>query len=396
MKKKILAAILALSIASISGLSAFAADTTDQEEIKIAEESYVDTVVDMLDKDWYGGVYYEGDTVHIIATDGNAENIQSLVKRTRNADGVNTIVVDSAANTRSGDGVYSITELESAKEYLLSKQDDLGIVAVGFNGEENALAVYLDNYENVTDEQKDAIVTESEVKNIMFRDAKVFLFMGEDVVIEENETAEDNEAVVSPRAANAIKGGDWLCYSNGSKWSTLTTSAVYDFGGANQQKGLFTCGHGWNVGDSVYWNGQKIGTVMIRNQSGDTDFSFVKISSDAYNTKGYMLGGKIQLTGRRNPSTSMSIKSFGAVGGVRTGKVLDTNISGEWSNIYFDDLFSTTIPTNNGDSGSAYTYNDTDLVGILKGGYGGYSVSVGTKIMNIINQYNVQPSYSSK
>ena len=361
MKKKILAAILALSIASISGLSAFAADTTDQEEIKIAEESYVDTVVDMLDKDWYGGVYYEGDTVHIIATDGNAENIQSLVKRTRNADGVNTIVVDSAANTRSGDGVYSITELESAKEYLLSKQDDLGIVAVGFNGEENALAVYLDNYENVTDEQKDAIVTESEVKNIMFRDAKVFLFMGEDVVIEENETAEDNEAVVSPRAANAIKGGDWLCYSNGSKWSTLTTSAVYDFGGANQQKGLFTCGHGWNVGDSVYWNGQKI-----------------------------------QLTGRRNPSTSMSIKSFGAVGGVRTGKVLDTNISGEWSNIYFDDLFSTTIPTNNGDSGSAYTYNDTDLVGILKGGYGGYSVSVGTKIMNIINQYNVQPSYSSK
>lgn len=384
MYRKIFAVILVLTLLCTSSFSAFAADTPDQK-VEVLTESDVDIVIDSLDKDWYGGVYYEGDTIHIIATEGNAANIQALFKTSRNADPMDTIVVDSTSDRRTSEKVYSITELENAKQELLASSSELGIVAVGVNGKANALAVFLDDYDNVTDLQKDEILAASEVKNILFRDAKVFGFIGAD--IDEELNSEDSQTAAEPKSLT-LYGGQMLSKDNGTRWSTLTTSAVYDWGGSNQMIGFMTCGHGWSVGDSVYRNGTRVGTVRILNQGDDTDFAFVESS---YNTHGYMTDGN-RLTKRRNPSTGMSIKSYGASSGIQSGSVQDTDIDGEWEEIDFYDLFSTSIPTALGDSGAAYTYNNKYLVGILKGGLGGYSVSVGTKVLNIINGFDVQPS----
>lgn len=383
MYRKIFAVIVVLTLLCTSSFSAFAVDAPDQE-VEVLTESYVDIVVSSLDKDWYGGVYYEGDTIHIIATDGNAANIQALLKTSRNAGTMDTIVVDSVINRRTSEKVYSITELENAKQELLAISSELGIVAVGFNGKANALAIFLDDYDNVTDSQKDEIVATSAIKNILFRDAKVFGFIGAD--LDEEHNSGDSKTAAEPKALT-LYGGQMLSRSDGV-WSTLTTSAVYDWGGSNQMIGFMTCGHGWTVGASVYRSGTKVGTVRILNEGDDTDFAFVESS---YNTHGYMTDGN-RLTGRRNPTTGMSIKSYGASSGIKNGSVQDTDIDGEWQGIDFYDLFSTSISTALGDSGAAYTYNNKDLVGVLKGGLGGYSVSVGTKVLNIINGFDVQPS----
>lgn len=163
---------------------------------------------------------------------------------------------------------------------------------------------------------------------------------------------------------------------------------------------FLTCGHGWSDGDKVFWKNssggnEEIGTVKRRNHSGKTDFSFVELKDQnlSYYTFGYMTDKNVQVTGKINPTTGMSIESYGAKSGIKSESVKATNISGEWSNIQFTDLFSASIPTQEGDSGTAYIYNNSKLVGILKGGLGGYDVSVGIKIMDIVNQFGIQVTY---
>ena len=83
------------------------------------------------------------------------------------------------------------------------------------------------------------------------------------------------------------------------------------------------------------------------------------------------------------PRTGMRLTAYGATSGKTSGKVTDTSVDGYWSNIYFDELFLTDIPTSPGDSGAPYIYNSSangSIVGILKGGKGGYDNSVGTDI----------------
>ena len=133
-------------------------------------------------------------------------------------------------------------------------------------------------------------------------------------------------------------------------------------------------------------NGVYLGEVMTRKQSGDADYAFIESS---YNSNGYMTNGD-RLTGRKNPTTGMAVKCYANVSGVQSGEVLDTSISGEWSGISFNDLFSTDISTASGDSGSAFA-NGSNIVGIMKGGLGGYDISVGVKINNITED-NILPS----
>lgn len=155
-----------------------------ESEVQVAQGSYVDAVVDALNEDWYGGVYYEGDTVHIIATQGNAEKIQAVINRIPDPDEINIFVVDTAVKGRRNAKVYSITEMKKAQADLLSRLKELGIIAVGFNGQENALTIYLADYENATDAQKEKIVAASSVKNIIFNDGIIFSFL-DDYIDEE-------------------------------------------------------------------------------------------------------------------------------------------------------------------------------------------------------------------
>lgn len=170
MKKKTIAILLA-SVMTLSSLTTVYASSpqaessqSDTPAITIAEESPVDAVIDSLDKDSYGGIYYEGETLHIIPVPGCEEELARATSVLARGTAPVSVSIDPVAKT---DTVYSMTQLEEAQSYLLENLQQLGIIAVGLNGMENALAVYLN------DGDEETILAASPVKNILFRNGDV-------------------------------------------------------------------------------------------------------------------------------------------------------------------------------------------------------------------------------
>ena len=383
MGKRIMAILLASTMAVGMATTAYAveasAEAADTASITIAEENPIDVAVDALDKHTYGGIYYdENDVLHIIPVSGYesvvAQSVNAPLTRANQA-----VVIDNASAKKT---VYSMAELEEAQKYLLDNLEEFGIIGVGFNGEANALAVYLDDGDEST------IMAASPVKNIIFRDGDMLKFSEKDEAME----PVDNDAIDTAGTARlTVKGGQRCTSASGTYFSTIATSAVYDYGGPNETTGFLTCGHGWSIGDSIYVNGVYLGEVMTRKQSGDADYAFI---ASSYNSNGYMTNGD-RLTGRQDPTTGMSVKCYAAVSGIQSGEFLDTDISGSWgtNGVSYDfyDLFSTDISTINGDSGAAFAHG-SNIVGIMKGATDNtYQNSVGVKIENIAN-YDVLPS----
>lgn len=144
----------ALTILVYNSMCVYASDDTTDTVIKDFDESKlsiildddpVDVFVDQLDKDIYGGLYYENDIPHIAATTAeNAKLIQSMLQKQRG--GVPQIIVDDPSVNRSNSVVYSVNELHQAQKQLLDNRNELNIMAVGINTQENAVAVYLNDF----------------------------------------------------------------------------------------------------------------------------------------------------------------------------------------------------------------------------------------------------------
>ncbi len=377
----LLASTMAVGVATTAYAVEAPMEAADTASITIAEENPIDVAVDALDKHTYGGIYYdENDVLHIIPVSGYesvvAQSVNAPLTRANQA-----VVIDNASAKKT---VYSMAELEEAKKYLLDNLEELGIIGVGFNGEANALAVYLDDGDEAT------IMAASPVKNIIFRDGDMLKFSENG---EEMEPVDNDANDTAGTARLTVRGGQLLeSWDSGQYYcSTLATSAVYDYGGPNETTGFLTCGHGWSKGDSVYLNGVYLGEIMTRKQSGDADYAFIKSS---YNSNGYMVNGD-RLTGRQDPTTGMSVKCYKSASKIHSGEVLDTDISGRWgtNGVGYDfyDLFSTDISTDYGYSGAAFAHG-SNIVGIMKGATDTtLQESVGVKIENIAN-YDVLPS----
>lgn len=186
--RKILSIVLAMALMLTFSVGAVAAegDETNQDngsksiatagKLKTAPKNELNVLVDSFDKDWYGGIYYVDDVIHIIATAGHAEDIRSCIGSPQRKIRNNTFVVDDPTKNKNAVTVYSLNELEAAKEDLLAQADDLGIIGVGFNGKYNALAVYTNHFDSLTEKQKNAIIEKSLAKNIIFRDGRVLMF----------------------------------------------------------------------------------------------------------------------------------------------------------------------------------------------------------------------------
>ena len=394
-KAKIAAAVLALVVSSTMSVSAVDEQNESFDLSKISiilNEDPVDSFVDSLDTDWYGGVYYENDIPHIISTNGNAENIQNALNKRRSSE-LSNIIID-VTSARAANTVYSIEELRAAKENVLDKMDELGVIGVGLNGQNNAISVFVEDLDDSTATMQNAIISCAGISNVLFRDAS-------DLPVEPYDLPTDNnDNAIMPRYT--VRGGTKIVCRETGGWSTLATSAVYDYGGDDETYGFLTCGHDWAVGYTALYgssSGSVLGTVLYREESGNVDYSFIESNQ---NSNGYMTDGT-QLTSRKRPSTGLSVKVYGArtyqlLGSYATGSITDTEISGEWDEIMFSDLFLTTAPTIDGDSGGAFVYNSSSIVGIMKGAkgkttnsYGQYVNSVGVDIYNIAAD-NILPS----
>lgn len=88
MCKKLLAIVLAIGMACSFSVLAVAEDG-DTEEVTTLTESPLDAIVKAMDKEWYGGIYFEGeDVVHFVATEGNTTNIQALLNAKKRLSGI--------------------------------------------------------------------------------------------------------------------------------------------------------------------------------------------------------------------------------------------------------------------------------------------------------------------
>lgn len=370
----------------------------DESKISIIlDDDPIDVFVDQIDKDIYGGLYYENDIPHIIATSTENKNIiQNMIQRQRG--NISEIIVDDPSISRSSSTIYSMNELYQAQEQILDNLEELEVIAVGINSQENALTVYFDDFSNVTDEMKEDVIFYSEIENILFRSA-------DDLVLQldlPNDSTDTDQSIASASLRYTVRGGNKIVSYQTGNWSTLTTSAVYDYGGPDETQGFLTCGHGWTLGEQVRYQsryGNVLGTVLFRKEGGTLDYSFIESSQ---NSNGYMTDGA-QLSSRRRPCTGLSIKVYGAktyeiTGSYATGTIEDINISGNWGGYSFSNLFLTTAPTASGDSGGAFVSGTSSIVGIMKGAKGTtmnnneqYINSVGVSIYEIADD-NILPS----
>ncbi len=331
----------------------------------LKEDRTVPALQKALDHHTYAGIYYEGDTVRVVAARGMERLCDETVKQTFMSAGPDRseIIVVPGPKTNASLPIYSMAELEEAKKTLLAKGERLGIVGVGFNGRENALGVYVRDYENITEKEKAYILEHTDVKKILFRDSSVLGF-GDD----QNKIKAGIDAGVLKAGLRAdppgvaIRGGDMLMNKDYVRHSTLATSGVYRKGKEGEVRGFITCGHGYNVGEAVYNGWLQLGTVKYRNESNRTDVAFIE---SQHTSNGYMSDG-VQVTSSKAPAAGLEVVMYGGMSGKKSGEVVDTDISGTWKKIPFTGLFSTTCVTQDGDSGSAFVNGNCYMVGILK------------------------------
>jgi hypothetical protein len=126
-----------------------------------------------LSKDWYGGVYVEDNTFHILAL---KETYSLLVKKV-DEEYIGqeiALVVDDPETAK----IYSLNELYAAADILRPAWDELGIVGMStihLNRDNkpvtNGLGVDIDKKIPLTEELKEKILNMVEVKNIDFSSA---------------------------------------------------------------------------------------------------------------------------------------------------------------------------------------------------------------------------------
>ncbi|HWP51462.1 MAG TPA: hypothetical protein VN626_07170, partial [Clostridia bacterium] len=137
-------------------------------------------------------------------------------------------------------------------------------------------------------------------------------------------------ASVTASSTINIYGGKWLYTQSGysDAWSTLADSASYRYGTSSQKDGFITCGHGWDVGDSVYYGNTYLGKITYKWRNEYVDVAFVE--SSHYSTGRMLSSSGPYVTSRGNPTSGATIYMYGA-NGVKSGKVINTNIDGWWS-----------------------------------------------------------------
>lgn len=407
--RKLVSVLLAVSMCAITATTAFAEEEKEGQDVTdtwdeitlLLEDDPFDLFIDSLDKELYGGVYYENDTPHLMATSvSNADAIRALLKAKDSS--LPNIVIDVPSAKKNG-AIYSMNDLYNAKENVLEHLHELNqVVGVGIRSRENSISVYVENLNGLEEATKEAIVDDAQIDNVLFFDAEILPLTQTELPVEAEQSMAEPDDTSNITHKYTVRGGTKIVSSSTGKWATLTTSAVYKYKKTGQTQGFLTCGHGWTVGETICYNsryGNVLGTVLLRKESGNVDYAFIESKQ---NSDGYLTDGNC-ITNKKHPVEGMSLSAYGAwtaenLNTISTGEITDVSISGKWNDINFNDLFLTTVPTHEGDSGAPLVYNNNYIVGIMKGAkskaqneLGQYKYGVGVKIYNVVSD-DVQPS----
>lgn len=291
---------------------------------------------------------------HIASPD--PEKIQNQVNRNR---AIASVPIEKVE--------YSWQDLLDAKKALLAIQDELEITAVGFDASENALTIFAGE---LSEEQKQAVIDASPVKNVLFYGDAFLLSIGSGSGEEAASSESEDETVMPAAAPSSLMGGQWLQNSKGSNWSTVGYGAVQNRGTSSQKIGYVTCGHGYKAGQSVYQGGNLIGTARSVKVSSGIDIAFIESDIPYTGQK-----NDIIVKTYSNPTVGREVYMYGAKSGSKSGTIKSTDISGKWQSgstiTSHDDLFSFNFPSQSGDSGSALIEltpdNEYNLIGLNVG-----------------------------
>lgn len=316
------------------------AETTDESPIDAGvalTEDPLNQFIENLDPKLHSGIYAdENGETHIASPD--PEKIQNQVNRNR---AIASVPIEKVE--------YSWQDLLDAQKALLAIQHELGITAVGLDASENALTIFAGE---LSEEQKQAVIDASPVKNVLFYGDAFLLSIGSGSGEEAASNESEDGSVMPAATPSSLMGGQWLQNSKGSNWSTVGYGAFQNYGTSSQRTGYVTCGHGYKAGQSVYQGSNLIGTARSVNVSSGIDIAFIE-SDIPY-------GGQkngITADSYTSPTAGRSVYMCGAKSGNKNGKINSTDISGKWQSgstiTSHAGLFSFTFPSQAGDSGSA-------------------------------------------
>ncbi len=306
----------------------------------------LDLLIDSLNPALHSGLYYN-ENHQLCLGSPDSEALKKELS-SRNMSDMETFEI---VNTK-----YSIKDLSKAQEQLLEQRELLGISAVGFDILNNGLALFVPDIKTRNSNDFASIVN---MPIVIVPDIYV---NNKPIASKPKEEKQDLISEKEIQARITLKSGSWLAKSSGNNWCTLGAWALHN----NGDVGFVTSAHGWgSIGCRAYSGSTIIGTSTEKQQAGSVDAIFFRKNSNL-TWGGYRNGNPIDQIS--NPRVNDSVTMLG-VRGTKTGRVMYINISGNFEDGYFSDMFCYNFMPIAGDSGSAIIArrNSQDvLVGLNK------------------------------
>ncbi len=281
--------------------------------------------------DEYGGEYIEDDKLVIQLTENTTENQQKYRELCGNSDKVIFEEVE-----------YSLNYLNSLDSEAKKLYENYKVTSFGVDRKNNRYFIHVEK------EDLDKVIAE----HSRSRSSSPIIF---------------EEGAPIESMSKAIIGGDSVIGPLSD--STITASGTY------QRKTAFlTCGHGYNEGDIMNYDGVDIGEIVVHKckDGGYGDYSIITVTNSNYIKSLKVRGASgtpYQLSGTGVAPVGTAIRMYGKETGYATGyvSVVNTSITSNCGLTYGLSVCWLNKYPAHGDSGGPF-YTSNKLIGLLKGG----------------------------
>lgn len=322
--KRFLAIILSLSTTLALAGSAYAFEGGNEPSF-LEDDSYSE-IIESLNPGDYGGIYMEGDVLHITAVDP-AKLERSIPSMARSVD----IIIQPAQ--------YTYEELRSSQGKLENQMQELDIFEIYTNPRTNSLVVTSPTW---NEEKQEAVREVTGIQNLEF-------------VTEEN----TNDVVV-----DAICG-DKISTSHGNY--SLACSVVWNKS-TSPVYGFVTAGHGNSIGDEFYYlDSDYMGEITKMSYSGNLDVALIERNANAPAATTELCDGS-SITHSGAPVVGNKVTHFGFKSSSVDGEIISIDATVmHTTGVTLKNMIKSSAPLLSGDSGGpvvAYRDGNNILVGI--------------------------------
>lgn len=271
---------------------------------------------------------------------------------------------------------YTLAELKTIQKKMVDYFKIEGFNSIDLDTINNQIVVHLP--ESLPHPRKALFSTEIPVDAITI----VYEENGEYTSGKENLSTMESSVDVSPLATytNVVPG---TAGYNGGGYCTFSWGLQY--------KGKYCylfAGHGADVGDSIFYNGQNIGKTIYSKVDGRLDCAIVE-RFDSYKTISSFLpnGSRLPYSSpKRDYKANDTIWMYGARSARRSGVIESCSSTVYYDGHYISDIILATYYGTHGDSGAPVYYSNTAPLGIHVAYSGNLNRACVVKLHNIIDE----------